>query len=272
MITLKNVTKYYPMRGGKIHYVFRDVSLEIPGNQSIGILGPNGSGKSTLLRMIGGAEAPNSGTITTTASVSWPLGLRSSFQGSMTGRQNILFVCQINGLNMDETREVVDSVLKFSELEDYFDMPVKSYSSDMRARLGFGLSINFDFDYYLIDELTSVGDAIFRKKAKQEFKKIKKTSSLIYVTHNLESLRASCEKALFLHDGTLTYYQDINDGIEAYMEYIQLKTVTPGVKISKKSAKKAAKKGARKAAKKAAKRASWKTAENKSAEPPHHND
>ena len=264
MISIQNVTKYYPLKRGKLHYVLRDVSLEIPSNQSIGILGPNGSGKSTLLRMIGGAEAPNSGTITTNSSVSWPLGLGVGFQGSMTGRQNILFVCQINGLNKYETKQVVDSVIRFSELDEYFDMPVKSYSSGMRARLGFGLSIIFDFDYYLIDELTAVGDAIFRKKAKQEFKRIKKSSSLIYVAHNLKSLRESCENAIFLHDGKLTYYEDINDGIEAYMEYIRLKTGKPIKNAAKKSAKKSAKKAARKAARNASKIAAVK----KAAEPP----
>ena len=138
MISIRNVTKYYPMKGGKLHYVLRDVNLEIPSNLSIGILGPNGSGKSTLLRMIGGAEAPNSGTITSSSSISWPLGLNVGFQGSLTGRQNILFVCQINGLNKIETKEIINAVIDFAELGDYFDMPVKSYSSGMRARLGFG--------------------------------------------------------------------------------------------------------------------------------------
>ena len=116
--------------------------------------------------MLGGAEAPNSGTIETSSSVSWPLGVGVGLQGSLTGRQNVLFICQINGLSKSETQQVIDAVLTFSELNEYFDMPVKSYSSGMRARIGFGVSINFDFDYYLIDELTSVGDAaVFRSKA-----------------------------------------------------------------------------------------------------------
>ena len=227
MISIRNVTKYYPMKGGAIHYVLRDVNLEIPSNLSIGILGPNGSGKSTLLRMIGGAEAPNSGTITTSSSISWPLGLNVGFQVSLTGRQNIVFVCQINGLNKIETREIINAVIDFAELGDYFDMPVKSYSSGMRARLGFGLSLNFDFDYYLIDELTSVGDAIFREKAAREFERIKQSSSLIYVAHNLAALKKSCKSAIFLHEGKMAYYKDINDGINAYEEYIKAKKGGP---------------------------------------------
>lgn len=222
------------MRGGGLHYVMKNVSLDIPSNKSIGILGPNGVGKSTLLRMIGGAEAPNSGIIKTSSSVSWPLGLNVGFQGSLTGRQNVLFVCQINGLNKAETRQIVDAVLDFSELKEYFDMPVKTYSSGMRARLGFGVSINFDFDYYLIDELTSVGDAVFRKKASREFERIKKVSSLIYVTHNLQSLRESCDSAIYLHDGKVTYYKDINDGIRVYNDYICAKNGKPKKKAAKK--------------------------------------
>ena len=221
MIRLRNVSKYYPIKGGGVHYVLKDVSFDIPSNQNIAILGPNGAGKSTLLRIIGGAEAPNSGVIETEASISWPLGVKVGFQGSLTGRQNLLFVCQINGLSKVETQKVINAVFDFSELDEYFDMPVKTYSSGMRARLGFGLSINFDFDYYLIDELTSVGDAAFRKKAKQEFEKIKQSSALIYVSHNMKSLRQSCDSAIFLNQGDLVFYEDIKKGIQAYKKFIE---------------------------------------------------
>ena len=223
MISIQNVTKYYQMKGGKHHYVLKDVSLEIPGDKNIGILGPNGAGKSTLLRMFGGAEAPNSGTISTTASVSWPLGIGVGFQPSLTGRQNVLFVCQINGLSKAETKQIMEAVIEFTELGTFFNMPIKTYSSGMRARLGFGLSINFAFDYYLIDELTSVGDAIFRAKATIEFERIRQSSSLIYVAHNLDALQKSCESAIFLHDGNMTYYEDIKKGVDTYKEYIREK-------------------------------------------------
>jgi len=227
------------MKGGRLHYVLKDVSLDIPSNHSIGVLGPNGAGKSTLLRMIGGAEAPNSGEIKTNSSVSWPLGLGVGFQGSLSGRQNVLFVCQINGLSKAETKQVLEGVIDFTELGDFFDMPVKTYSSGMRGRLGFGLSINFDFDYYLIDELTSVGDATFRAKATKEFERIKETSSLIYVAHNLQLLKESCNSALFLRDGEADYYEDIMDGIRAYQKYISAKTGGP---VKKSAVKKTAKK------------------------------
>jgi capsular polysaccharide transport system ATP-binding protein len=220
MIELRNVTKTYPVKTG-LRYVLRDVSLVLPARANIAVLGPNGAGKSTFLRLIGGAEAADSGTIITDSDISWPLGISSGFQGSLTGRQNVLFVCRINGLSPAQIKEVMRQVNDFAEIGEYFDMPVNTYSSGMRARLGFGLSMAFEFDVYLIDELTSVGDAIFREKAKAAFENIRTRASLIFVSHNLKTLRQSCQSALFLRDGMADFYQDIDDGIGAYQEYIQ---------------------------------------------------
>ena len=219
MIELRNVTKTYPVRDG-IRYVLRDVSLVIPSRSNIAVLGPNGAGKSTFLRLIGGAEAADKGEIIVDSEISWPLGLTSGFQGSLTGRQNVVFVCRINGLGVDQIQDVMQQVTSFAEIGEYFDMPVNTYSSGMRARLSFGLSMAFDFDVYLIDELTSVGYAIFREKAKAAFEKIRKRASLIFVSHNLKTLRQSCQSALFLRDGCATFHEDIDDGIDAYKEYI----------------------------------------------------
>jgi capsular polysaccharide transport system ATP-binding protein len=194
MIEIRNLTKYYPVKGG-VRYVMRDVSLTIPSRTNLAILGPNGAGKSTFLRMIGGEEPPNSGTIITDQEISWPLGLTSGFQGSLTGRENVLFVCRINGLNFDESRYVVNLVSDFAEIGEYFDMPVGTYSSGMRGRLSFGLSMAFEFDVYLIDELTSVGDTNFREKAKAAFESIRKRASLIFVSHNIKILKQSCQSA-----------------------------------------------------------------------------
>jgi capsular polysaccharide transport system ATP-binding protein len=218
MIELRNVTKHYPVRNG-LRYVLRDVSLVIPDRTNLAVLGPNGAGKSTLLRIIGGAEPANSGTIITNSEISWPLGLTSGFQGSFTGRDNVRFVCQINGLSRDDTQEVMRQVTDFAEIGEYFDMPVKTYSSGMRARLSFGLSMAFDFDVYLVDELTSVGDTIFREKAKAAFERIRKRASLIFVSHNLKTLKESCQSALFLRDGMADFYKDIDQGIDAYTEF-----------------------------------------------------
>lgn len=220
MIELRNVTKYYPVNSG-VRHILKDVSLTLPGSSNLAVLGPNGAGKSTFLRLIGGAEAPNSGTIYSDQTISWPLGLGSGFQPSLTGRQNVLFVCRINGLVPAQTRQVIQEVVDFAEIGEYFDLPVRTYSSGMRARLGFGLSMAFEFDVYLIDELTSVGDAVFRAKATKAFQSIRDRATLIFVSHNLNTLRESCDSALFLHDGTASYFAKIDDGIEAYQEYIR---------------------------------------------------
>jgi len=246
MIELRNLTKYYPVHTGR-RYVLRDVSLIIPDRTNIAVLGPNGAGKSTFLRLIGGAEPADSGSIITDEEISWPLGLASGFQGSLTGRQNVAFVCQINGLNTAERRHVVKQVVEFAELGEYFDMPVSTYSSGMRARLTFGLSMSFDFDVYLIDELTSVGDMLFREKATAAFERIRKRASLIFVSHNLNTLRESCQSALFLRDGTADFYQNIDDGVNAYTDYIKEKRLENLLKSTPRSA--ARKRAARQRAK-----------------------
>ncbi len=220
MIELRNLTKYYPVKSG-VRDILRDVSLVIPTGANLAVLGPNGAGKSTILRLIGGAEAPNSGRILSDQSISWPLGINSGFQGTLTGRQNVLFACRVNGLNREQIQTVIDEVVDFAELGEYFELPIKTYSSGMRARLSFGLSMAFTFDVYLIDELTSVGDAIFRSKAKQAFKDMRDRASIIFVSHNLQTLRESCDSALFLRDGTATFFDAIDDGIEAYQDYIR---------------------------------------------------
>ena len=257
MIELRNLTKSYPIKNG-VRYILQDVSLVIPSRTNLAVLGPNGAGKSTFLRLIGGAEPADSGLIISDEEVSWPLGLASGFQGSLTGRQNLLFVCRINGLDFDQSRFVISQVNAFAELGEYFDMPVSTYSSGMRARLGFGLSMSFKFDVYLIDELTSVGDMIFREKAMAAFEDIRKRASLIYVSHNLKTLRQSCQSALFLRDGKADFYEDIDEGIEAYMEYTRLQRKKDLPKqspefIARRLAKKAAAKAARRLAKQQAK-------------------
>jgi capsular polysaccharide transport system ATP-binding protein len=219
MIELRNLTKYYPIPHG-VRYIVRDVSLTLPDNCNLADLGSNGAGKSTLLRLIGGAEAPNSGEILTDKSISWPLGIGSGFQGSLSGRDNVLFVCRINGLKPAQIRKVINEVMEFAELREYFDLPVRTYSSGMRARLSFGLSMAFEFDVYLIDELTSVGDAIFRSKARKAFEKLRSRASLIFVSHNLQTLRQSCDSALFLNGGEATFFPEIQDGIDAYQDFI----------------------------------------------------
>lgn len=162
MIELRNVTKSYITKYGR-HYVYRNVNALFPEGKNIGIIGPNGAGKSTLLRLIGKIDYPDSGEIITNKSVSWPVAFSGGFQGSLTGFEIVKFVCMIYGANGDMADKIA-FVKEFTELGEYFEMPIKTYSAGMRARLAFALSMAFDFDYYLIDEVTAVGDINFRKK------------------------------------------------------------------------------------------------------------
>ncbi|WP_242495226.1 ABC transporter ATP-binding protein [Salinicola tamaricis] len=159
-------------------WVLEDVNLLFPKNVSVGLLGRNGAGKSTLLRLIAGMDSPSRGRIDRNAKVSWPIGLSGGFQGSMTGRQNVKFVARMHGAGSTVSR-IIKEVEDFAEIGGSFDDPVKTYSSGMKSRLAFGLSLAFDFDVYLSDEATSVGDRQFKEKAKQAFRERINKSSLI---------------------------------------------------------------------------------------------
>jgi len=225
MIQLDSVTKYYDVNDGERHYVFNDVSFTLPEDKHIGILGLNGAGKSTLLRMIGGSEKPNSGEIITDCSISWSLGLAGGFQGTLTAAENIAFVCRVHGLDKEESLAVKEFVRDFAEIGDYFEMPMKTYSSGMRARIVFGLSMAFKFDVYLVDEITAVGDALFRSKAENAFLELRDRASLIYVTHNLHSIAEICDVGIVIDEGELKLFNAIDDAI-AHFEH---KVLTPSV-------------------------------------------
>lgn len=214
MIRLEGVTKWYPTPQGR-RYVLRDVSIEFPRGLSIGILGVNGAGKSTLLRIIAGSDFPDRGRVLRNGGVSWQLGLAGGFQGSLTGRENALFVCRIHGV-WDRAADYVDFICRFSELGQYFDMPVNTYSSGMRSRLAFATSMAFDFGTYLIDELTSVGDAGFRARCKAAFDARRATAGVIMVSHNLRELERICKAGALVHQGRVTFYPRIADALESY--------------------------------------------------------
>ena len=216
MIKLENVSKYFYTNEGR-NYLLKDVSLTLP-NVNIGILGRNGAGKSTLMRMLGRIEFPNKGKIISNKSFSWPLALSGGFVGNMTGKANVKFVCRLYGMNNIEIKRIVNEVREFSELEAYYDMPIKTYSSGMKGRLSFGLSLAFSFDYMLIDETLSVGDARFREKAKTALRRKIETCRILLVSHDMKTLNELCQAGLLLHEGNLYYYHDIKDGIKHYNE------------------------------------------------------
>jgi len=215
MIELKNVTKFFKTKYGR-KYILEDMSIVIPSNKNIGILGRNGTGKSTIMRMLGQIEFPDEGIISSPQSFSWPLGLRGGFVGNMTGKANIKFVCRLYGKSPKEIQETVEFVKEFSELDDYFDMPIKTYSSGMKSRLSFGLSLSFDFDYLLIDETLSVGDARFRKKSKQALMKKIESCNVLLVSHDMGTLRDICDVGIVVNNGKIRYFEDINHAISEY--------------------------------------------------------
>lgn len=198
--------------------MFRDLNMEIPSDRSIGILGPNGVGKSTLIRMLGGADTPSSGTIEADINLSWPLGLQGGLQGSMTGRENAQFVARIHGYR--KTIEIEKKVEEFAEIGAYFDEPTKTYSNGMRARVTFGITMAFDFnfDMLLIDELTAVGDATFRAKSERLLREKYHSTKIIMVNHNIDQLKKFCDSGIVIADQQLQFYDDLKDAVNAYQE------------------------------------------------------
>jgi capsular polysaccharide transport system ATP-binding protein len=217
MLAIDRLTKSYPTRLGR-RYVFRDFSLSIPPGCNVGLIGPNGAGKSTLMRLLGGLEAPDSGRIVTACRISWPIGLAGGLQGSLTGRDNVRFVCRIHATHPEAMREKVAFVRDFAEIGEAFDLPVKSYSSGMRSRLMFGLAMAFDFDLYLIDEVTAVGDAAFKNKSADMLKQKLERVNVIYTSHNMSEITRLCNVVVLLRAGVATVYEDVREGIAAYQK------------------------------------------------------
>lgn len=212
MIELSNVTKTYPTRNG-LNVVLDDVSFSFPSRTNVGVLGRNGAGKSTMLRLLAGIEQPDSGELRREGSVSWPIGFSGGFNGSLTGEENCRFVARIYGVDVDQ---VVDFTMQFAELGEYFHMPVKTYSSGMRARLAFGMSMAIDFDTYLVDEVTAVGDWRFQERCRAEFAARSDRSSVIIVSHSLATVRAYCSEFAVLSDGKLHRFDSLDEARRLY--------------------------------------------------------
>jgi capsular polysaccharide transport system ATP-binding protein len=212
MIHLENATKLVRMKGVK-KTIINDVTMTIPRGKSIGLLGRNGAGKSTLLQIIAGTLDLDKGRVVRKGKVSWPLGFSGSFQGNLSGEQNVRFVARIYGV---DTEELVDYVAEFAELGEFFRAPVRTYSSGMKARLAFGVSMGVKFDYYLVDEITAVGDTNFKRKSQKAFKERLSDSDVVMVSHSPSTLRDYCETGVVLEDGSLTYYDNLEEAIAVH--------------------------------------------------------
>ena len=213
MIHLIDVSKQYSTWAGDRIVLF-PTSLTIPTNCGVAVLGRNGAGKSTLLRMIAGVEMPDHGKIVRTVSVSWPLGYGGGVNSNMTGRQNVRFIARINGTDEDDAIAFVDD---FAELGPYMDEPVETYSSGMKGRLNFGISLAIDFDFYLIDEGVGAGDRWFRDKAAAAFaERRRRSSGILMVSHDPHTIEQYCDIAMVLYRGQLVPFAKLDDAVHFY--------------------------------------------------------
>lgn len=220
MIELRNLTKSFPTRNGR-KYVFRNLSFTLPSGSGVGLIGRNGAGKSTLLSLLGGMDVPDHGEVVTNESISWPVALSGGLQASLSARDNIRFVCRVFGATGAAMREKMSYVESFADIGEYFDLPMRTYSPGMRSRIAFGLSMAFDFDYYLIDEVMAVGDPGFRNKAAAIFKERLAKAGVILVSNNHRDIKELCSTVVFLHNGQASVYDDVDEGLAAFQEVIK---------------------------------------------------
>jgi capsular polysaccharide transport system ATP-binding protein len=209
MIRLENLTKIFTLEG-RSKVIVKDVNIEFRSGLSVALLGRNGAGKSTLLQMIAGNLAPTSGRIVSTGTISWPVGFAGSFHPELSGAQNTRFVARIYGVDTDELVRFVEN---FAGLGQHFHLPFRTYSSGMRSRLAFGVSMGIPFDTYLVDEVTSVGDAEFKAKSAAIFKARMKTAGAFVVSHSMGMVRDLCQAGVVLQGGHMHYYDDIEAAI-----------------------------------------------------------
>lgn len=212
MIQLSNVFKYYKTEQ-HTKIILDHVSAVFETGWSYGLLGVNGAGKSTSLRLIAGIELPNEGKIRRSTRISWPLGFATALHPYMTGRENVKFVARAYG---EDVRKALRFVEDFAEIGHYIDAPVKTYSSGMMARLAFGLSMAIEFETYLIDEITAVGDARFQARCQEAFNQRRQRADLIMVSHSMSTIKDYCERGAVLVDGQLLMFNDVDKAIEVY--------------------------------------------------------
>ncbi len=218
MILVDHVHKTYPTRTGN-RVVLNDISFSLAKGEKLGILGRNGAGKSTLVRLVSGAENPTSGSVTRTMSVSWPLAFGGAFQNALTGLDNIRFISRIYRQDYESN---VGFVADFTELGLYLREPVRSYSQGMRARLAFAVSMIIEFDCYLIDEITAVGDARFHERCEDELFSKRADRAMLIISHDAEYVRKHCDRFAVLHDGDLIFYPDFDAAHEAHIRNLHV--------------------------------------------------
>lgn len=238
VIKLKNVTKVYKLfKNSKRRFLatfnksvkykekvaVRDISFSVNAGESVAILGRNGAGKSTILKMITGVSYPTFGKIKVKGRVGALLELTSGFDPEFTGRENIYLKCQLNGMSNKEIEAVEDDIVEFAEVDEYIDQPLRTYSSGMKARLGFAINVCTKPDILIVDEALSVGDSKFRKKCMERVKKIINDDkvTLLFVTHSIEIAKKFCERGIVLRSGRILFDGEIKDAIRWYNESLK---------------------------------------------------
>jgi capsular polysaccharide transport system ATP-binding protein len=214
MIVLQDVTKTFRIKG-EYKTVANGIDLVIPTGVSVALLGRNGAGKSTLVQMIAGTTQPTSGKIWSDGTISFPVGFQGSFHGDLTGLQNVRFVARIYGVDTDRLSDFVED---FAELGTHYNMPVRTYSSGMKSRLAFGLSMGIRFDTYLVDEVTSVGDAGFRVKSEALFLDRMNASGAVVVSHAMDLIKRLCTMAVVLEGGQIEVFEDVSEAIAKHLK------------------------------------------------------
>lgn len=223
MIVADDLYKRYRTPTGMGKWVLQGLTFTIPPKTNVGIIGGNGAGKSTLLRILGGVDYPSKGRVERNCRMSWPMGYAGGMQGSLTGRQNARFVCRLHG-HEDDIKDRVAFIEGFAEIGAAFDEPVRNYSSGMKSRLNFAMSLAFDFDVYISDEVTAAGDARMRQKTADAFKNLAQRSGLLMAAHSESTLKQFCQSGIFLNDGRAHWFDDIDEALKAYKDSIAVKT------------------------------------------------
>lgn len=217
MIKLVNLSKSFWLQG-KQKIVLDNLNVTLPSGKSVALMGRNGAGKSTLLEIIAGTMRPDEGDVIYDGTISWPVGLKSAFHNELSGAENVRFLARVYGV---DTEELIDFVEDFSELGDFFYMPIRSYSSGMKSRLAFGSSMGIHFDTYLVDEVTAVGDASFKRKSRTVFLDRMNRSGALFVNHSVGAMRSFCDAGLVLEKGKLHYFDDLEEAIDLHQRNVQ---------------------------------------------------
>ncbi|MBQ2000823.1 MAG: ABC transporter ATP-binding protein [Clostridia bacterium] len=236
-IRIKNLTKAYKIYSSPLRRVFDsifhtkgynkfvaldDITVDIPKGEVVGILGKNGSGKSTLLKIITGVAKQTSGEVVTEGKISAMLELTSGFDPELTGIENIYLKALSMGISKAEITKRLDDIKKFADIGDYINRPVRTYSSGMKSRLGFAVSVNVDPDILVVDEVLAVGDDIFRLKCIEKMKQFRREGkTILFVSHSLFTVKAFCTKGLWINEGKMMDYGDLGPVVLKYEDYLK---------------------------------------------------